>query len=195
MIAIMSPPLIDLLHGLPATEREYAASKRIFREGDKVLALHQVVEGQIHLVRHNAGGAPLILQRASRQAILAEASLFAERYHCDAVAVVPTRTRAIEKALLLDALKRMPGLAEAWAAHLAREIQAARLRVEILSLRTVAERLEAWIAVNAGQIPGKGEWKNIASEIGTSPEALYREIAKRRGKKHGRYGRLFADVS
>ena len=48
-----------------------------------------------------------------------------------------------------------------------------------LSLRTVAERLDAWIAAS-GRYPAKGEWKTVAAEIGNSPEALYRELAKRR---------------
>ena len=171
---------MDLLRGLPANERHYPAGKRIFRQGDRVLVLHQVVEGNVHLVRHNIGGHALVLQRAACQAILAEASVFAERYHCDAVAVLPTRTRAIDKSTLAAALARDPSLARAWAEHLAREVQAARLRAEILSLRTVAERLDAWVAMNAHQFPTKGRWKIVAAEIGTSPEALYREIAKRR---------------
>jgi CRP-like cAMP-binding protein len=180
MIAIMSKSLSDLLRGLPATERHYPAGKRIFRRGDKILSLHQVLDGNVHLVRHNIGGRALVLQRATGRAILAEASVFADRYHCDAVAALPTRTRAIAKSVLCAAFARDPILARAWTEHLAREVQAARLRAEILSLRTVAERLDAWIAMNARQFPTKGHWKTVAEEIGTSPEAFYREIAKRR---------------
>jgi len=176
----MSKSLIELLRDLPASERRYPAGKRVFRQGDKVLDLHQVLNGTIHLVRHNANGTALVLQRAGSQSILAEASVFAERYHCDAVAVSPARTRAIDKSTLRKALTQDPDLAEAWAAHLAREVQATRLRAEILSLKRVAERLDAWIAANDGQFPAKGDWKTVAAEIGTSPEALYREIAKRR---------------
>jgi hypothetical protein len=44
----------------------------------------------------------------------------------------------------------------------------------------VAERLDAWIAWNDGNSPEKGEWKLVANQIGVSPEALYREIGKRR---------------
>ena len=53
------------------------------------------------------------------------------------------------------------------------------MRAEILSLRTVAQRLSAWLELN-GELPAKGEWLILAAEIGTSPEALYREIARRR---------------
>ena len=69
--------------------------------------------------------------------------------------------------------------AQAWTIHLADEVRNARLRTEILSLRTVAERLDAWI-VEKGELPLKGTWKSVAQEIGTSTEALYREMASRR---------------
>ena len=69
--------------------------------------------------------------------------------------------------------------AEAWAAHLAGEVRNARLRAEILTLKTVSERLDAWLA-DRDHLPEKGNWKAVAQEIGTSPEALYREIARRR---------------
>jgi CRP-like cAMP-binding protein len=121
-----------------------------------------------------------VLQRARANSVLAEASLFSERYHCDALAVAPTRTLAIGKAAMRAAIESDPRFAAGWAAYLAREVQKTRLRAEILSLRTVAERLDAWIAANDGRPPVKGEWKTVASEIGTSAEALYREAARRR---------------
>jgi hypothetical protein len=51
-----------------------------------------------------------------------------------------------------------------------------------LSLKTVAERLEGWLIWRGGGLPPKGAWKDIAAEIGVSPEALYRELAKRRSR-------------
>ena len=180
MISIMSNSLADLLHHLPATERRFTADAHVFRRGARVLVLHQIVDGHAHLVRHQPNGAALVLQRAGPGSILAEASVFSERYHCDAVAVVTTRTRAIAKPVLRAALVRETDLAEAWAAYLAREVQATRTRAEILSLRTVAERLDSWSVANDGRLPAKGEWRSLAADIGTSPEALYRELAKRR---------------
>jgi hypothetical protein len=47
----------------------------------------------------------------------------------------------------------------------------------------VAARLDAWIASNDGNVLGKREWKIVASQIGVSPEALYRELAKRRSNR------------
>ena len=55
------------------------------------------------------------------------------------------------------------------------------MRAEILALKTVAERLDAWIAWHE-QRPAKGKWRHVAEEIGVSPEAFYRELAKRCSK-------------
>ena len=47
----------------------------------------------------------------------------------------------------------------------------------------VAERLDAWITWHGGGMPPRGTWKTVASELGTSPEALYQELAKRRAPR------------
>ena len=52
-----------------------------------------------------------------------------------------------------------------------------RLHAEILSLKTFAQRLDACMVWNNAELPPKGEWLNLANQIGVSPEALYREIA------------------
>ena len=63
--------------------------------------------------------------------------------------------------------------------RLAGELQHARFHAEVLSIRTVAARLDAWVEWN-GEMPPKGEWVGLAAELGVTPEALYREIASRR---------------
>ena len=84
MILIMSRPLVDALSKLTEREQEFAAGKVLFRVGDRILALYVVVPGALHLTRALPHGAQLMLQRAGPDAILAEASLFATKYHCDA---------------------------------------------------------------------------------------------------------------
>lgn len=180
MIEIMSASLNDLLLTLPAVERSFGAGEFVFHRGADVQAVHLIRDGAVNLIRHQASGSALILQRATTGSVLAEASIFSASYHCDAIAVAPTRTRSVKKSTIRSNLLQSRNFSEAWLTHLAREVQAARLRCEILSLKTVAERLDAWIAWQDDRFPAKGEWKTVATEIGTTPEALYREIAKRR---------------
>ena len=172
--------LFERLHRLSRTEREFDAGAFLFRRGEEVSVLHLVLDGEAHLVRHRADGGRLVLQRAMPKTVLAEASVLSERYHCDGVAVAGTRTRAVARAAVRALLTEDSAFAESWAHHLSHELQATRLRAEILTLRTVRERLDAWMAWNGNDLPRKGTWNAIANEIGTSPEALYRELARRR---------------
>ena len=168
------------LKGLRARQRHFDGGQSLFHRGDPVKEMHFVLTGSVHLVRHQSDGSVLILQRAGPGSILAEASLYSGTYHCDAVAFGAAETRAYAKASFKKLLAKSPEFSDVWASYLAQELQSARLRSEILSLKTVAGRLDAWIAWNGGSSPQKGEWKLVANEIGVSPEALYREIAKRR---------------
>jgi CRP-like cAMP-binding protein len=176
----MSLAPIDQLHKLKAAEHRFGAGAFLFHRGDPVRVLHVVIDGEAHLIRHHEDGVALTLQRAGPGAIFAEASLYSDVYHCDAIAVRPTVTLAISRAVLRAELAKDAAFAEAWATYLSREVQAARLRAEILSLRTVAERLDAWLAASDGCLPKKGAWTTVASEIGVSAPALYRELTKRR---------------
>jgi CRP-like cAMP-binding protein len=180
MILIMFQIIEPYLNGLRARQQHFEAGQRLFHRGDPVTTLHFVLVGEIHLVRYQSDGSALILQRADPGVILAEASMYSSTYHCDGVAFGGAATRMYAKAALKKLLMKNSEFSNVWANYLAQELQRSRLRLEILSLRTVSERLNAWIAWKGGSFPEKGEWKLVANQIGVSPEALYREIAKRR---------------
>ena len=179
MIAIMSA-LIKVLAGLADREHALSEGEVLFRTGDPVRSMFVVANGLVRLVRHLPHGPALTLQLAGEGSVLAEASLFADAYHCDAVAAEPSRILAAPRGRVEDAVTHDPGTARAWAGHLAAEVQRARTQVEIVSLKTVAERLDAWLTFRGGGLPPKGQWQRVASEISVTPEALYRELARRR---------------
>ena len=179
----MSEPLETLLGHIPGREAAFRAGETLFHLGDAVRLVHFVRRGTVHLVRHREDGSVLILQRARPGSVLAEASVYSARYHCDARAETDAVTWAMSRNTLRGQLAARPDLADAWAGRLAGEVQRARLHAEILSLKTVAARLTAWLAWN-GSLPAKGQRSLLAREIGVSPEALYREIAQRR-RRHG----------
>jgi CRP/FNR family transcriptional regulator, dissimilatory nitrate respiration regulator len=178
MIAIMSDEIQSFFARSRWRERRLEPSGFLFHEGDFVKDIFIVMEGEIQLVRIQPNGLAVVLQRAGPGAVLAEASVFSDRYHCSALARTPARARGVVKREFLETFQEDSQFARAWAGRLAREVQASRLRSEILSLKTVAARLDAWLAWN-GELPAKGEWNQIASDIGVSPEALYREMARR----------------
>ena len=171
---------IEYLIGMPHKQRELVQGRYLFHQGDPVEAVFVVVEGSIELIRHQRDGGSIVLQRASARTILAEASIYSENYHCDAVVTLPSVVIEWSKRIFFARLEKDKGFANLWAAHLAREVQSARGQIEILSRKTVAERVDGWLAWQGNNLPAKGHWKEIAVQIGVSPEALYRELAKRR---------------
>jgi CRP/FNR family transcriptional regulator, dissimilatory nitrate respiration regulator len=175
MIAVMSDNFFDL----PATERVLRKGRYLFHQSDAVQHMFQIVESEVQLIRRDKQGHKLILQRGGQGNILAEASLFTNTYHCDAVAVEVSGVRCFSRNDVLKRFESDPIFTKQWATHLASEVRTARFKAEVLSQRTVAQHLDMWLLQN-GVLPDKGTWKQLAAEIGTSPEALYREIAKKR---------------
>lgn len=176
--------MLKYLQNLPHSLRTIRKGQYLFRQGDQVEVMFLVESGEACLFRRHPEGNVVVLQRATSGAILAEASLFSSLYHCDAKAETRLVVRMIYRSKIRNLFESDATFACAWAGHLAEEVRNARLRAEILSLKTVSERLDAWIA-NRDNLPTKGNWKAVAQEIGTSPEALYREIAKRNGSSRG----------
>ena len=171
--------LTDALTRLAEGSRTLPAADTLFRAGDPVKCLYLVVSGALRLTRMLPHGAELILQRAEPGAIVAETSLFADRYCCDAIATETSLIRAVRVPAVHAALREDSRLLWEWVHHMAREVQQARARAEILSLKKVAHRIDGWRALNDGVLPPKGRWRQLADEIGVSPEALYREFARR----------------
>src|SRR3990170_4818423 len=95
MIAIMSELLFERLLELAEREQSLPAGSVLFRMDDPVLSLFLVTAGELRLVRALPDGFQLTLQRAGAASILAEASLFADRYHCDALAAEESMVRAV----------------------------------------------------------------------------------------------------
>lgn len=177
MIEIMS--VFDALASHSTVEFALADGDALFRAGDRVSSMYLVRSGTVRLLRHLPHGPTLSLQVAPAGSVLAEASLYVETYHCDAVACGAVRLKVLPRHRALEVVAHDPGIARLWAGHLAAEVQRARTQLEIITLKTVAERLDAWMALN-GAIPGRGQWYRFASELAVTPEALYRELGRRR---------------
>lgn len=179
MISIMSDSLEQLFYA--AAVRRIGADAWLFHGGDAVRFMYLVADGSVSLLRATGAGAPVMLQRAGPLQVLAEASAYSPVYHCDARAVTAAVLRVIPVARFRERLAQKPLLGEVWATHLAHAVQGARMRAEIRTLRTVAERLDAWLG-EGRSLPEKGKRQDLAAELGVSREALYRELAKRRSK-------------
>ncbi len=188
MISIMFTVIETHLRDIRSRVVTLAAGQYLFHAGDPVRDLFVTRRGGVHLVRHQPDGSVLVLQRGGPGSIVAEASVYSDSYHCDGVAwnqrdaarAGDTQVVAFARTEIVRHLRENADFADAWARHLAHELQRVRMLAEILSIRTVAKRLDAWMAWRNGECPRRGDWHAVANEIGVSPEALYRELARRR---------------
>jgi CRP-like cAMP-binding protein len=185
MMEIMSSAVVAMLAGTHRRVRSIDPCGFLFHRGDRVTDCFVVISGRVELVRQHANGSMIVVQRAGPGAILAEASIYSASYHCDAIAATAATVAVYPSRAVRDRLRSDAAFGEAWAIHLADEVRNARARGELLSLRTVRARLEAWMSLHDSGLPAKGEWKSVAQQIGVSPEALYREIARRRSNREG----------
>jgi CRP-like cAMP-binding protein len=161
--------------------RVLAPSELLFRQGDRAAAIYKVESGRLRLIRRTVDDHLVILHTARRGEFFAEASLFADAYHCDAVAVAPSSVRVYPKPVVMDALRADPSLAEAFMARLARQLQEFRARMELRNIRSARDRVLQYLRLRAGgdgrSIAIEGQLQDIAGEIGISREALYRTLA------------------
>jgi CRP-like cAMP-binding protein len=175
--------------------RDLAAGTALFRQGDPVVAVYVIERGRLAMVRHTADGRRVTLFTAGPGESFAEAALFSEVYHCDAVAEVPSRVTIVPKAELRALLKQRGQATDRLMARLAHQVQALRTRLELRSIRGARERI--WQALVLAAPPGSRTVKletplnAMAGEIGLTQEAFYRAIAaleaagriRRRGRR------------
>ncbi len=175
MILIMSDIWLEIFVGAP--DRSYGRGASVFRRDDRVSQAYLVREGGVHLVRTLADGGELTLHQAPPGSLVAEASLFANQYHCDAICDAPSRLAVLSRADVISALHSTEGALVALAQS-AREVQALRARLEVMRLKTLCTRLDAYLDLHGP--PETGRWIQVADWIGVTPAALYRELARRR---------------
>lgn len=175
---------IPLMTDLPLEMRGQVSSCRfdkgalIFRRGDRPRAMYAVVSGEARLLRTSASGGDVILQR-TRFGLFAEASLDQPRYHCDAVAAMPTELIAIPRKVFRLALAN-DAFRERWLTLLLRELRRLRAQNERLCLKTAEERIVHAIEADGdnGRLVLNQSRKDWAAELGLTHEALYRALAR-----------------
>ena len=177
----MSPNPLPASLEAGSAVRVLAPGELLFRQGDPAVAIYKVESGRLRLIRRTVDDHLVILHTARRGEFFAEASLFADVYHCDAVAAVPSSVRVYPKQKAMEAMRKDPALAEAFMARLARQLQELRARMELRNIRSARDRVLQYLRLRAGvqgrSIPVEGQLQDIAAEIGMTREALYRTLA------------------
>lgn len=178
MIWIMFDRLFVDIPG--ATVLHVEADETVFRQGDAVHAIFQVREGAVAMVRHLSDGTMLTIATAGADETFAEAALFSDRYHCDAVARSKSVIAVAPVAAIKARLERDPKLAIDLAEAFSAQVRLLRALIEIQRIKRAPDRLLAWLRWRASGAPPVVEapdaWSRVASSIGLTPEALYRAL-------------------
>lgn len=150
----------------------------LFRAGDSVSNFFLLQSGEIHLARPLSHGVSLTIHRIMPGSVVAEASLFASNYHCDALAERDSELRCYNRKRIQSMLCSQPGFAERLCAHLSGEIQSLRTKLELANIKSADERVLTWIRLNAcaATLDIDRPLKIIASELGLAHETLYRSL-------------------
>lgn len=157
----------------------FAARQRLARQGDVPRYMFHVVEGEVRLLRAGRDGERFILQRV-RQGWVAEASLFAHRYHCDLQAAAESTLLRVPAATLRKALDASPEFRRYWVESLSAEVRRLRGACERLGLRRAEQRVLHAIESDGtgGELRLGASLKDWAAELGLTHESLYRALAR-----------------
>ncbi len=183
MIWIMSDgaPLFETdLPPAAITDRDLEVGGVLFRQDRESFGFFRLLSGAVDIVRWTPSGARLRLHAVKAGETFAEASLFAGRYHCDAVAVSSAVVRCYARKPVLAALETSPALATTLAQHLATSLRDARRLLELRSVLPLKHRVLFRLQDLAdadGTLPKPLTLAGIAAEIGATPEACYRAVA------------------
>src|SRR6266446_373598 len=161
--------------------RSLARNEALFRQGEKVTAIYFVETGRLRLERRTFDGRTLVLGTTLSGNFFVEAALFADIFHCDAVATEPSRVCIYPKAAVLNALRADPANAMSFLSLVAHQVIELRHRLELMKVRSAKERVMLYLELNAESdrrtVNLRSQLQDIAAELGLTREVLYRTLA------------------
>ena len=168
---------IDVLR--PSGRRTLLRGEMLFAGGDEVECVYRVVRGRVRLERCLLDGRVVGVQTVRAGELVAEGALFADRYHCDAVAETRTEVELERRSAFLERLSAEPRSLLRLCEWLSRRLRATRLQLEVRNVRPARERLLRYLETRhaLGHPPADRPVRRIADELGIAPETLYRLLA------------------
>jgi len=179
-IASASMLTAPILAGIHPEMRTLKAGDFLFRKGDRSAGIYFLTSGSVRMQRVTPDGSTLVLHTARSGEFLAEASLFVERYQCDAVSERDAEVWLYAKDELVRWLRNDPQNLWEFTASLARSLHDIRQRYELKQIRSAPDRVLQLLRLHCGAdgvYQSRGTLKDMAAELGLTHEALYRALA------------------
>jgi CRP/FNR family transcriptional regulator len=192
----------QLFTGLPVLDLQQIAAvtvvkslekdQYLFHEGDPALGFYVVQRGAVNVHRVNAAGKEQIIHVFRAGDSFAEVALAAPTgYPADARALEPTQVLLVQKAGILELLKRQPELALRMLGSMSSHLRVLVGQLEDLTLKDVETRLANWLIKRCPNpqsdkpvaIELTMTKRVLAAELGTVGETFSRTMAKLREQK------------
>lgn len=165
-----------------ATCQNLVAGQVLFHEREPAQAIFAVAVGRFRLVRYTSEGQLVIFQVVRAGESFSESALFSNTYNCNAIAEVPSRAIAYPKQVLLNVIQERPDFAISFMERFERKSRWLKNLIELRSIRSARDRVLQYLLTlaqpSATTLTFDRPLKNIASELGLSPEVLYRALAQ-----------------
>ncbi len=162
--------------------RNYRLNELIFRQGDPAHYIFVIEEGRVKLERYTIEGRRVVMHTAKAGESLAEAALFSEVYHCNAIATLPSQLLLFPKQEVLQRLSGTPQMTMKYLSLLSSQVRNLRTRLELTNILSARERILQFILLSVNPDTGEttlnGALKDLAAEIGLAHETFYRELKK-----------------
>jgi CRP-like cAMP-binding protein len=174
------------------TVKSLGKDNYLFHEGDPARGFYVIQRGAVNIHRVNAAGKEQVIHIFRAGESFAEAALASERgYPADARALEPTQVLLVQKAGILELLKRQPELALRMLGSMSSHLRLLVGQLEDLTLQNVETRLANWLVKHCpnpqSEVPVKIELtmtkRVLAAELGTVSETFSRTLAKFRQQK------------
>ncbi|MGH1417163.1 MAG: Crp/Fnr family transcriptional regulator [Pelagimonas sp.] len=168
----MLPPPFDALDVNSLSRLRCAQGDHVFRQGDPTMGIFFVKSGNVCLTRVTESGNAVTIHNARAGDLFAEASIYSDHYHCDAVCSAPSEVVRISKQANLLRLREDTAFSEGITKRLAIQVQDYRQLLTLHAIKSANERV--LLAVALGKL--NGSVTQFASQIGLTKEACYRAL-------------------
>lgn len=154
----------------------------VFHKGDPTTHIFTVEKGLIKLTRFTMEGRAVILHKANAHESFAEAALFSDVYHCNAIATIPSQINCFPKKQTLEMFRKDPEKAEQFMSLLANQVRTLRTSLELRNIISAKQRIFEYflllVSTDNFEVVVRQSFKELAAELGLAHETFYRALAK-----------------
>lgn len=168
----MLPEPFNSLDEQDLSVSHHSKGDHVFRQGDPTKGLFFVISGEVCLTRVTEAGNQVTIFNACAGDTFAEASIYSETYHCDAVCILSSEIVQISKRAIRNRQQKDAAFSEALTKRMALQVQSYRQLLTFNAVKSANDRV--YLAVTSGMLIGSVT--QFASQIGLTKEACYRAL-------------------